>query len=289
MSSSTHSVRSALRSLCALSLVALGACGTPLVGGECAEGYLFLDGACVAECAPGYLRRDGYCRLAEGELIVLGLDFAEAQPGDTAGQILGNAVYLPDHQPVRILDYRELSAWNSSSVSNTVDLIAGEGLSRRRTVTTRVAKDASDVMEHLDIARTDVLFIHAQPLAEPGDLAALGASWAKAMDRFLAQRGVVIVLTSTEGVDEMSAFLDAAGLIHGAKTEDVSGEWLNVEDDGDILSRGVPDPLPRTPRCTSLTLSEPVDPDLLQVVVSDTGAPVVMRRAYAVDSAYLEP
>ena len=269
----------ALGLLSLLSLTGLTACGTPLIAGECAEGFSFVDGNCIAACRLGYERRDGYCRLAAGEVVVLGLDFAEAQPGDDAGQILGNAVFLAEHQPARVLDFRALSAWNSSSVSNTVDLIAGEALDRRRTVTTHVATDEADALHGLDIARTDVFLFHDASLAAPGQLGELGASWAEALDAFVAQRGVVVVLAGTGGTNEMGAFLDASGLLHKAQLEAATGEALYLADEDDLLARGLPDRMARTPLCASFGIDESPDADLVPVVLSEAGKPVVLRRS----------
>lgn len=272
----------AARGLALLALAGLSACGTPLIGGECAEGYTMIDGQCTAACRPGFERRDGFCRLAAGEVVILGLDYAEAQPGDSAGQILGNAVFLPDHQPVRILDYRELSAWNSSSVSNTVDMIAAEAVERRRTMTTHVASDAADVAGSLDIGKTDVFIVHDADLAPPGKLAELGKDWSAAIDAFLQQRGVVVVLAGAGGTHEMGAFLDASGLLVGAEVQPSMGDALYVADAEDMLSRGLPERIASTPLCASFALPDGADPEIARVVLGENGDPVVLRHARAI-------
>jgi hypothetical protein len=279
MKSIGTAIAAAARGLTLVSLAGLTACGTPLIAGECAEGFSFIDGNCIAACLPGYERRDGYCRIAAGEVVVLGLDFAEAQPGDDAGHVLGNAVFLAERQPARVLDYRALSAWNSSSVSNTVDLIAAEALNRRRTVTTHVAKDEADVIYGLDISRTDVFLFHDASLAEPGQLGELGARWAEAIDVFLAQRGVVVVLVGVGGTNEMGAFLDASGLLHHTKPQAATGDVLYVADTDDMLSRGLPESLARTPVCASFLLGDTPDPTLIPVLISEAGHPVALRRS----------
>ena len=81
--------------------------------------------------------------------MVIGLDFTDVAPADPAAQILGNAVFLASRTPVRILDYRELTTWNSSTISNTVDLIADEAIARGRDVTTTVVPQSTSVPDDL--------------------------------------------------------------------------------------------------------------------------------------------
>ncbi|MFO0761237.1 MAG: hypothetical protein U0359_32460 [Byssovorax sp.] len=273
----------ALRGLFFAGLLAQSACGTPLIAGECADGYTLVDGACVAVCKEGLERRDGYCRPDGGEVVVLGLEFADAQPGDSVSHVLGNAVFMSDHHPVRVLDYHAHSAYNASSVTSAVYTIANEAVARQRTITAHVAEDDDDVVQHLDTTQTDVLLIHDEDEAAPGELAGLGAAWAPALRRFLQQRGLVIVLASASGTNEMGELLGAAGLFHVTKVAPVVGQPLELVSEDDVLAEGLPDQVPMTRVCASFALDPASNPDASAVLATAAGTPVVMRRSFKAD------
>ena len=236
-----------------------GACGTSCAGGACTAGV----------CPPGPL----------GDAVVIGLDFSEAVPGDPSAHILGNAVFIAAHDPVRILDYRELTAWNATSVTNTVDLIADEAIARARPVVTEVAPHWAAVPTLLDSGGFDVLFVHSLDSAPHGQLAAVGAAWSASMGAFTKKGGVVVILATPGGVGEMADFLSASSCLDVSSVEDASTSALAVPGISDPIGAGLPPTLLPINGASSFITSDAQSPSLSFVVTTKT-APVVIHRTW---------
>jgi len=224
----------------ALALVltcSLASACSALVGEECAPGYVANEDACVPVVKFTHTPGSG---------VFLAMDFAAIAPRSYESHLLGNAVFLGAHKPVRILDYRELTDWNSSPVTNVVDLIASEAIARRRTVQTSVAENAEDVTRQLQLAEVDVLFVHDQVEAPAGKLAEIGAAWAQEIHAFLARSGVVVVLATAKGTNEMGQFLTASGLLKISGLAPTTGLHIANMAPSDPIGHGVSTPFKGT-------------------------------------------
>jgi hypothetical protein len=209
----------------------------------------------------------------------MGLDFTQVAPADPAAQILGNAVFLTPHTPVRILDYRELSTWNSSAISNTVDLIADQAITRGRDVTTTVVPESSSVPADLASDNFDVLFVHSLEAAPAGTLAQLGAAWSTSIESFCAAGGVVVVVATTGGTNQMQDFLSLSGILNTSGLVDVGKDTLTVEGTSDPMSAGLHPTLSPIPGAAAFVTSDGPGPSLAFVITAGT-APVAVHRAY---------
>jgi hypothetical protein len=248
-----------------------------------------LAGACSAlvgeECAPGYVAKGDTCvpvvnvTHSPGHGVFLGMDFAAITPLSREAHLLGNAVFLASHKPVRILDYRELTDWNSSPVTNVVDLISSEALVRRRTVQTTVAESADDVEKQLQLGGVDVLFVHDQVMAPAGKLAEIGAAWEPAISAFLARSGIVIVLATAKGTNEMGQFLTASGLLSISSLAPATIARVSNMAPADPVGRGVTTPL-HGKQDLAYFLSDDAAALGVGVVLSDTVSGPVALHTY---------
>lgn len=226
--------RRALAALTLLLTCGLASACAGLVGEECAPGYVAKDDTCVPVVNITH---------SPGHGVFLGMDFAAITPLSREAHLLGNAVFMASHKPVRILDYRELTEWNASSVTNVVDLVSSEALVRHRTVQTTVAENAEDVPTELQLANVDVLFVHDQVNAPAGKLAEIGAAWEPAVSAFLKRSGIVIVLATSQGTNEMGDFLTASGLLSIKSLAPTTIAHIRNMAPADPIGHGVSTPL----------------------------------------------
>jgi hypothetical protein len=261
----------------------------------CADGLASCDGACVdlgaspdhcgdcaTICAAGTACVAGVCAplgpMIAGHAILIGMNFETVTPGDPMARLLGNAVFVVTHSPVRVLDYRALAQWNATTVTNTVDLIADEAVARGRTVQTVVAADGALVPTQIASLAYDVLFVHDLDAAPAGALAPLGASWAGSIDAFTKSGGVVVIVATTAGTGEMPDFIAGTGLFLTMSTESAAGKTLSVAS-GDPIGAGLGASLPAEPGATSFALGSD-GPPFGAVIATPDLAPVVLHRVW---------
>jgi hypothetical protein len=253
-----------------LSAVAALGCGASLVGEQCAPGYAEKDGTCVLPSGPSLC--------GGGSAVVLGMDFSAIAPGTPEAHLLGNAVFGATPDPVRVLDYRALAEWNSSSATNVVDLIAAEAVARDRTLQTTVAHDAAELGDLLQKGEHDLLFVHDQTAAPEGELAAVGAAWAPLVAGFVRTCGDVVVLATAGGTGEMGELLSAAGILD---TGALSPAAAVVEvAPGDPLLSGVAPPFAGEQGAASFALDPASKQAVTVVLATPDHAPVALRRAF---------
>ena len=200
-------------------------------------------GACGVACDDGASCSEGVCGGAVagnggGHAVVVGMNFAHVELGDPEAVVLGNAVFLAQHDPVRVLEYVG-DASDEGSVGTVDELVFDQSVVRGRTVETFVAKTAVEVPADLASEGFDVLLVHDQDRATAKELAALGASWAPSLDAFATGGGVVVVLATSEGHNAMPRFIQASNLLPVTKAKDVTGQMLAMLGDAYLIARGV--------------------------------------------------
>jgi hypothetical protein len=253
-------------------------CEPPLsaCGGECVD--LQTDashcGSCDNAC-PTDICTDGLCTGgAVGHVVVIGMDFH--QVGASSRKLLGNAVFMPAHEPLRLLDYREHSS--TQQIGHVDAAIASEATARARTVARTIAGAASAVPALLDDDSYDVLLVHHQPMAATGELGQTGSLWAPAIEAFTSAGGVVVVLATGAGTDEMAQLLTNAGLLATSGFASVTGSPLYNQAPGDVIGLGVLSPFLAKPTTSILEAAELPSALLTYVVTSSDGEPVVVHR-----------
>ncbi|MBI4703736.1 MAG: hypothetical protein HY744_21715, partial [Deltaproteobacteria bacterium] len=257
------------------------ACPAPLVdcGGECVDLQSDVQhcGICNHYC-PTELCVLGACTGGPvGHVVVLGMDFEQVLP--PARKLLGNAVFLPLQDPVRILDYREHAG--AASMAAVDAAIAAEAKARGRGYATSQVAPAGELGAKLASGQFDLLLVHDQPGAPDGALGSLGATVADALSAFAKAGGVVVVLATGNGTGQMSDFLTGAGLLDTSGFVAITGQPLYNTGPADAVGLGVMSPFLAKPTTSVLVTLEAPGPLLTYVVSSQKGKPVAIHRVVA--------
>lgn len=264
-----------------------GGGGGPL----CSDGMLWCDGACInptndpLHCGGcGNVCPTEICVASEctggpiGHVAVLGVDGQGAAVGSPTAKLLGNAVFLAAHEPVRILDYRQFAYPTDSPSTKVDDLLAAEAQARGRVIAWTQGTTAAGLPTQIGSGQFDVLLVHDQAQAPAGLLGALGAAWAPSIDTFVSEGGIAVVLATAEGSGEMADLLTASGLLAASAVTDVTGETLENAGWLDSLGQNVLSPFLAKPSSASIATSELPGPKLSFVVRTEAGAPVAIHR-----------
>lgn len=256
-------------------------CDAPLVA--CANACVDLSsnvehcGLCDHYC-PTELCQEGACiGGTPGHLVVMGMDFEQSHP--PARALLGNAVFLATHDPVRALDVRAYAA--SQCVARVESIVADEASARNRTYQRDVAPALVEVAPMLVTGRYDLLLVHHQASAPAGALAALGDELAEPSAAFMRAGGVVVVLAAGSGSTDMAAVLSHSGWLGLSGLLDVTGQTLVNQAPWNVVGSGVASPF-MAKRTTAALLGVEIDGDgLFQVVTTEAGQPVVVHRVFS--------
>lgn len=259
-------------------------CDDPLVAcnGQCVDYNIDAEncGGCGSVCPSG-ICQGGKCVGANvGHVVLACMDYQQAAKNSAQTTLIGNAVLLPSHNPVRILAYTEYApAAESALVNQNIGFAAA---ARGRTYTITALPKASGATSALTIGNYDVFLVYDQTAAPKGELAQVGSAWQKnsVVDSFAAAGGTVIVLSG--GTSEMDQFLSSAELLDVTAQNVVSNTTLYNRAPADALGINVISPF--LAPVDSCTFSTSQVADALDVfVVTDaaapaTGSPVVIHR-----------
>jgi hypothetical protein len=198
--------------------------------------------------------------------------------------VLGNAVYLLNREPARLLAYSEHAR---NTVMNSVDRAigrAGDDIGRTAEITREA--DLSVIESTLSLANYDVFLVYDQSRAASGDLAAAGAQLAGVLDDFTRAGGVVLMLSGAAGVAEMGEFSTSADLLDVGVETPFTGELAYNQASGDAIGIGVVTPFSTLPRsCTFETNETPSGSTVFVITDTDPadgiGQPVVIHKTVA--------
>jgi hypothetical protein len=187
-------------------------------------------GGCGIVCKSG-ICTDGKCAdVIPGSLIVIGHDFASATP---AMQIIaGNAVFLPQGAPVRVLVYR--GSASGTEYNGVINAINANGKQWKQVNVTvdRVVPE---------LAHGGTLVILPQDTTSDSALDSIGRSWALAIAQFLYRGGVVVLF---EGASKANSgtyhLLDAAGVFAAGSRESIPVQKLTVKTPGFDIAVNAP-------------------------------------------------
>lgn len=247
-------------------------------GGECVD----IDsdpqncGACGHACQTG-LCGGGQCQgSSAGHVAAIGIDYQGVNAGSSAARLLGNAVFLHAHEPVRVALYTQNA---SNDVRDQVAALVGaEAAARGRSAMITNMLDASLLGESAQDLETDVVIVLPQPYAEPGEMVGVANTWALPLDDFTGAGGVLIVLAKGPGAEELLTASQWFGpLVLSAEPM----QSLEISSWLDALSVGVLSPFALSHATTSLTPSAPLDAWTQIVVSTQVGAPVILHRVVA--------
>jgi len=243
-------------------------------------------GSCGHYC-PTELCVDGKCSGSPiGHLVVLGMTYAKYhQPMQ---HLLGNAVFLPPDDPVRIVEYRKYAHPSdpppSPPAKTHIDVIVkAEAYIRNRTWGINNITIAAAVGKQLDSGIYDVFLMHDQPLAPAGQLGAFGSTLNNSVQKFLQSGGTVVVLASNDGVNEMPDFLANAGLMQIQSFTPITGQSVLNAIPNDIIGNKVQWPF-LAKDITSTVSTMELPGTFVSYVFTDTAmptaAPVVIHKTF---------
>jgi hypothetical protein len=206
-------------------------CEPPLVEcqGQCVDPESYNSdpdncGECGNAC-PSDICQDGLCRGARYgnvALVCSDLNSATSDSGMTA--LLGNAVFMPLTNPVKVLAYTRGA---SAAAVNKVNLmIAAAGSPRSRTAEITEATTVQAVTADLNIDDYQVLLIHDLDQAESGDPAAAATTWesSSVLTSFAKAGGVIVVLDGGDGTGEMHELINAGNLLDPTQKTKIAGQ-----------------------------------------------------------------
>jgi hypothetical protein len=264
-------------------------CDAPLV--ECSGACVDLQsdsnncGSCGVAC-PSAICQGGVCIGARaGHIVAICMDYSVTAQNSQPTKLLGNAVFLPLSNPVKILAYDEFANPNVRARVDTT--IAWAALGRTYLPPTYVSQSEA-VNAQLKKPDYDVFLVYDQPLAPAGTLSTYGSQWAKTLESFSHVGGVIIVLDGATGVKEMGQFLTSARLLEVTKESAVSGSWVYNRQEGDIIGNYVVSPF-LAPQ-NSCVFTTPAPKDSMSIfVVTDDASPVSAQRPVVVHRITIPP
>jgi hypothetical protein len=238
-------------------------------------------GACGRVCPSG-ICVDGKCAgSTDGNIVVIGHDYATANVHVSEAKVLTNAVFLPPANPLTVLSFEQYA--NTRQVANVKAVLTAAATAFGRTVQVTTVTSSALVPGDLASRQYDVLLVYDQATAPAGSLAMIGAAWQASIAAFLQAEGDVVVLDGAAGASpEMPSFLTAAGLL--ATTGDTpipSGTQLVVAASGDSVGNSVLSPYASQTDTVSFVTSEMNGANVTYVVDDISGgalAPVVIHK-----------
>jgi len=186
-------------------------------------------------------------------------------------RLLGNAVFLPRADPVRILMFDEQTRDVAKAGVDAAIASMAQATSRNYTVTS-----TNSLAVTFLLSMADVFVIQAQATARDSTLVKNGETWSAALDDFLRRGGVVVLLEGRGGSNAGTyQILKAAGLFDTAGRVNVGSTALSLVAPGDGVATQVPSMYQGGSETVGFDTSEAT------VVVRDpdTGTPVVVHIA----------
>ena len=206
-------------------------CDPPLIEcqGQCVDPDSFKSdpdncGRCGHQC-PSDICQDSMCVGARfGHVALLCMDYGSAAQDSSSTTLLGNAIFVPTANPVRVMAYTRGAT--AAAVNRVNTLINGAGKARNRNAEITEAKTVDAVTSSLNINDFQVLLIHDLDQAKPGDPAAAATTWASAsvLSSFSRAGGVIIVLDGSDGTGEMNQLINAGNLLDSAGSLTINGQ-----------------------------------------------------------------
>jgi hypothetical protein len=264
------------------------ACPPPLVdcGDQCVDLNIdpFNCGMCGNVCPTGLCQ--GRCVGAQyGHIVLACINYDDPGAQNSPQTVLmGNAVYLPLRNPVRVLVYDQHAPAVTRNGVNTAITRAGTARGRTSMLTTAAAP--TDIVSRLNILNFDVFLVYDQSSAPAGALGGIGTSWNATLDSFTRAGGTAVVLSGGAGRAEMDELITNAGLLPVSNEVDITFAQVFNRSGIDAIGVNVLSPFRALTRSCSFTTSTTPDPDTAFVITTSPpdaglGQPVVVHRIQA--------
>lgn len=268
------------------SFLCVAKCDAPFVrcGSQCVDLNIDPDhcGGCDTVCPSG-ICQGGKCVGANvGHVVVACMDYQTPVAGSPQTVLLGNAIFLPIRNPVRILAYTEFAPTAARTKVNQD--IGFAAMARGRAYGITNSATFADVTAKLNINDFDVFVIYDQSAAPPGQLATVGSAWqtSTVLSSFSAAGGVIVALTGGGENDEMDQLFTQSSLLEVSSLTSATATTFYNRAPADALGVNVISPF-LSPQ-SSCTLATPTAPDNDTIfVIRDAaspavGSPVVVHR-----------
>jgi hypothetical protein len=236
-------------------------------------------GACGAAC-PSAICNGGKCVGAQaGHIVAICMNYREASQGSQATTLLGNAVFLPMPNPIKILAYSEFA---ESNVQRRVDTAIGwAGAARGRSYQITTITNPDELSTKLKKTDYDVFLIYDQQLAPDGVLGNYGVQWIQTLESFSFVGGVIVVLDGSTGARQMGEFMTNAAILPVTGETAFNREQAYNRDPADILGANVVSPF-LAPRDSCVFSTSATNDATTSLVVTDNPSNVADRRPLAV-------
>lgn len=261
-------------------------CTLPLVdcGGQCIDTTMDPGncGSCATTCYSGICQSSQCVGETSGALVFIGHDYTGYSQAQA--RVLSNAVLLPQSsQTLPVLSYERYASATPLSNIKYIVRTAATNIGRTLALTSTVTD--SDVTTGLTIDKYGVLLVADQPGANPGDLAALGATWMTTLATFTRAGGVVVILDGDTGVQEMPELVTSTLLLSVTAQAPVAEfAQLNVAVQTDSVALNVGSSYAAGIYSASFT-AEPPSSNVVYVVTTPPGdggtsSPVVIHKVF---------
>ena len=258
-------------------------CEAPLV--NCSNACVDLNsdsdncGKCHKSC-PSAICSGGECIGAQaGHIVSICMNYREVAQASQPTTLLGNAVFLPMENPVKILAFAEFA--DSNVLARVNQVIDWAARARGRSYQIATLTDPDQVNSTLKKPDFDVFLVYDQQLATAGKLADYGTQWSKTIESFSFVGGVVVVLDGNTGTREMGDLLTNAAILPVTGKTNMSRKQVYNRDPGDVIGVNVVSPFlaPRDSCVFTTTAGEGANTSF---VVTDNPTDPADRRPLAV-------
>ena len=255
-------------------------------------------GECGNAC-PSDICQDGECRGARfGNVVLLCSDLNSATSDSGTTALLGNAVFIPSTNPVKVLAYTRGAS--AAAVNKVNLLIAAASGQHSRTAEITEVNTVQAVTADLNIDDYQVLLIHDLDQAKSGDPAAAATTWesGSVLTSFAKAGGVIIVLDGGDGTGEMNELINAGNLLDPMQKTSIVGHsqlltagespmarevWNNAP--FDVIGVNVLSQFRATSHTCAFNTDAEESSELIFVLTDDPkrgeGAPVAIHRVIA--------
>lgn len=236
-------------------------------------------GLCGNRCDSGICVDSDCIGRVNGHMVALCMSFEGFSSGQT--NLLGNAIFLAQTNPVRILAYTRDSS--ATSINGTSQALVAAAAARGRSFEKTDVTGLNSVSGQLTRADYDVLIVYDQQNAPAGRMAGRATAWASTIQTFTELGGIVVVLTGGGGISEMDEFIDGIGLASVSGTTNYNGKSYSVVAPGDALAIGVVSPFLAVPTSCVFSGAPMQDGELIYVTEGASsgqgqGEPGVIHR-----------
>lgn len=227
-------------------------------------------GQCNKVCESG-ICDFGDCRQqAAGHLIAIGHDFTQSHA--VLRLVLGNAVFISQASPVRVLAFTQYA--DAAQMARVDTAITSVSTSKGRSWDKIASADPAYIVEHL--LENDVLLVYRQNATKTADLRDIGSQWASVLDAFLGVGGIVVFTDSTVSSVGTYQILDAAGIFSCSGLVAANNHTALVIEPGDAVAQGVMTSYLGSSNSATFSTED----EVIVIIDKGTNRPFVVHKTY---------